>query len=208
MIEFKNVYIKYIPAFYSLYNFNNCFNSNTLIIGDAVNGSKAIFRILAKIDKFYSGGVFVDNLNLREIKDSDLNIAYLPEKFELFKLKSVEKNLIYPLKIRKINKKIAKIHVFNLLKQYNLEKFKKIKAFKLNQSEQKIVCLLRAITRKPKVILIENFFKNLDEKYHDLAYKIISDSTKFCTIIACEEDDKNLACYKNFTRLKLEKSDD
>lgn len=206
MIKFKDVFIKYINSFYSLYNFNYNFTENTLINGDATIGSKAILRIIAKIDKHYNGAVFIDNINLKDIRDKELNLAFIPENFTLFKLKSVEKNLIYPLTIRKINKKQAKIKVYKILKQFNLEHLYKIKVYKLNKNQQKIITLLRAIVREPKYILIEDFFKTLDDEYLNLCNKIISSVSNKSIIIACEETN-DIDCYKNFKKLELKKGD-
>lgn len=207
MIKFENVYIKYINSFYSLFNFSFTFNAHTLIVGDAINGSKPIMRIISKIDKHYTGNVFVNNDNLKQIKDCDLNIAYVPEVCEFFKFKTVEQNLIYPLKIRKTAKKDAKNIVFEHLKMFDLQNLLKIKMHKLTNSQQKIIALIRAVIRKPNYILIENFFKNLNEDIANLANKIISYSKQNSTIIACEETNLNLEIYKDFTLLELEKSD-
>ena len=207
MIKFENVYIKYINSFYSLFNFNYSFNSHTLILGDAVNGSKAIMRILSKIDKHYTGEVYIENINIKEVKDCNLSVAYVPEFCELFKFKTVEQNLMYPLKIRKILKKDAKNIVLEHLKLFNLQNLLKVKVCKLNNNQQKIVTLLRAVIRKPNYILIENLFKNLSEVNINLATKILTFSMQNSTIIACEENITNLKFYKDFSLLELEKSD-
>ena len=89
MIEFKNVSIQYIKDFYALLNKNFTFASNTLILGDSVVGSSAIMRIISKIDKDYSGDVLINSVNLKDINDKNLPIAYSPEKPELFKCRSI-----------------------------------------------------------------------------------------------------------------------
>ena len=38
MIEFKNVYLKYVNNFYSLYNFNCVIDYHTLFVDDFYNG--------------------------------------------------------------------------------------------------------------------------------------------------------------------------
>ena len=206
MIEFKNVFIKYIQSFYSLYNFSHTFNKNTLIIGDATIGSSAILRIISKIDTDFTGNVYIDNLDIKSIKDKDINLAFVPQKCELFLHKNVEKNLLYPFIIRKTNKEIAKIKIFEFLKQFNLQQLLKTKVKKLNPSEQKIIALMRAIIREPQYILIEDFFKSLDINYHSLANKLINFAAKKSIIIACEEE-INVNYYKNFEILELKKGD-
>ena len=121
MITLKNVSIKYVKEFYSLYNINLNINGNTLLIGDAASGNIFLLRLLAKIDTHYDGEILVDNKNLKQIKDKDLNIAYIPQKPCLFENKTVLENLIYPLKIRKINKIEAILRAKTAIKPYFLK---------------------------------------------------------------------------------------
>lgn len=201
MIEFKNVYIKYINDFYSLYNKNFKINCSTVFVGDAVDGTKAVMRLISKIDKSYDGEIFIDNKNIKDIKDKDLSVAYIPEFPELFSHKNIFKNLYYPLKIRKINKNIAKNTINNAIFEYKLNNFpEKIK--NMNLSQKKIICLVRAILRKPKYILLENFFKDLENSYYELSIKILN-SCDSSIVIACEENIENIDYFNNFNKINL-----
>ena len=87
MIKFENVSIKYISDFYSLYNFNKTIVNNTLFVGDDFLGTTAILRLISKLDKPEKGNIFIDDVNIKNIKDKDLNICYLTEKPVLFENK-------------------------------------------------------------------------------------------------------------------------
>ncbi len=202
MIELKNVFIKYVNDFYSLYDCNLKIEKNTLLFEKNLCGSSAFMRIISKIDKHYSGDVLIDNVNLKNIKDKELSVAYLPENPVLLKNKNIEKNLSYPLKIRKINKKIIKNKINSIFSQYNLENFnKKIK--KLNLSEQKIITMLRATIREPKYILLENFFENFDEYYLDLATKILNKIKQNSVIIASQSDFEKFKIFDDFDHIEI-----
>lgn len=209
MIEFNAVTIKYVPDITTLLNFNLKINGNTLIIGDEFLGTSSILRLLAKIDKNYEGDIFIEGVNLKDIKDRDLSIAYIPKEPYLFTHKSVDKNLSYPLKIRKIDKNtiINKVNLaINLLNEltlkYNLTNFpNKIK--KMNISGRKIITLLRASVRAPKYILIEDFFSDLDEKYFPLVNELIEKLKQTSTIIATSNKVEQI--YKDFNILDLTK---
>ncbi len=200
MIEIKNLTVNYIEEFASVYNLSIEIKSNTLFVCDKLDGGFAILRTLAKIDKAYKGEILLDGVNLKHIKDKFLPIAFVPKKPYLFK-SNIDKNLLFPLKIRKINKKTSQ-NAVNLLKnEYNLNNFpKKIK--NLNFGEQKIICLARAIIRKPQYILVENFFENLEPEHIALAEKMIADASTFATIVATEKT--TCSAYKNFNVIKLE----
>lgn len=208
MIEFNAVTIKYVPDITTLLNFSAKIDCNTLIIGDEFLGTSSILRLIAKIDKNYTGEILIDNANLKEIKDKDLSFAYLPKEPYLFK-STIEKNLSYVLKIRKVDKATIKekvsfvINYLNsLTKKHNIENFpKKIK--KMNISEKKIITLLRALVRAPKYVLLDDFFSNLDEKYFPLANEIIEKLKQTSTIITTSNKVEQI--YKDFNILDLTK---
>ena len=207
MIEFNAVTIKYVPDITTLLNFSAKIDCNTLIIGDEFLGTSSILRLIAKIDKNYTGEILIDNANLKEIKDKDLSVAFIPKEPYLFK-STIEKNLSYPLKIRKIDKATIKEKVEfainllnNLAQKYNLTFTNKIK--KMNISEKKIVTLLRALVRAPKYVLLDDFFLSLDAKYFPLANELIEQLKQTSTIIATSNKVEQI--YKDFNILDLTK---
>ena len=121
MIKFENVSIQYVKEYFALYNFNCEIKSHTLFVGDDYVGSSAVMRLISKIDNDYSGDIFIDETNIKTIKDKDLNVAYVSQIPYLFKHKSIEKNLAYSLKIRKFNKKDIKSTLNSAFKKYNLK---------------------------------------------------------------------------------------
>lgn len=225
MIKFENVFLKYVENFYSLYNFNCEINSHTLFIGDFFNGTIPIIRTLSKIDKDYKGNIFIDNINLKNIKDKDLNLVYLPENPILFKHKNIFKNLYFPLKIRKINKNSSKKlinSIFFELKNNNFDifynyfinneimnnneiiyKILNIKVKNLNLSEQKILTLIRAVIRKPQFILLENFFENLDPEHIEITKFLLNKIKENSIIIACEKCEIKVKYFQDFKVVNL-----
>ena len=156
-------------------------------------------RLLSKIDRPTSGEILFDGINLKNIKDKNLDLAYLPKSPVLIN-SNIEKNLIFPLILRKIDKKTAKNLVFDAINKFNLNCFPK-KVKDMNISEKKIIALLRANTRRPKYVLLEHFFEDLNEEYISLANEIISELEKTSTIIACEKEVKEI--YKNYQIIEL-----
>jgi len=204
MIKFDKVSIQYVKEYFALYNFSIEIKNNTLFVGDDYVGSSAIMRLISKIDKQYLGEIYVDEKNLKNVKDKDLSVAYVYKIPYIFKHKSIEKNLAYPLKIRKYNKTDIKNLINNAVACYNIKDFNK-KVSKLNLSEQKIITLIRASLWQPKYLLLENFFENLDKKYFDLTNQIIENIKQNSTIIATEKENKNINIFKDFKIINLYK---
>lgn len=202
MIKFENVNVQYIKDFSLLYNANYLLENNTIFFGDEFSGSTAILRLIAKIEKNYTGEIYIDDKNIKEIKDQDLSVAYVCETPTLFKFKSIFSNLYYPLKIRKFDKKFAKNLIENSIEKYKINTFQK-SVRKMNLSEKLILTLLRASLWKPKYLLIENIFGKIEEKYYNIVENLISDIQQNSTIIACEKVDNNLKIYNNFNKIIL-----
>ena len=223
MIKFDKVNIKYIKDYYSLFNINFEIDKNTILLGDETSGNNFVLRVLAKIDKNYEGEVFVDDKNLKEIKDNSLNLAYVPNEIYLFKNKSVFFNLFYPFKIRKINTQIATEKILSALKIFDvrnyinlvldeneksklnklddLQFFKKVKVKNLKNLAQKMIMFLRAVIREPKYILCENLFSNFIEldaqNFRNLANKIIKNTNSI--FILAENENPNLENFNIIT---------
>ncbi len=199
MIELKNVSVKYIEKYFTLMNVNVIFSENSFILGDINDGTHSLFRVLAKIDNDYSGDVIIDDNNIKNIKDKNLDIAYIPSKPYLFKFKSIFDNLYYPLKIRKIKKANASKIINPCIEKY-LKSFP-LKIKNMNITEQKIITLVRALVRKPKYVLIEDLFDNIDERYIDLINSILTELSNNSIIISSEK--KISPSYKNYKKYIL-----
>ncbi len=200
MIEFKSVSIKYIKEYYSLFDSNITIDNNTLFVGEVDSGIFAIFRLLCKFDKKYLGQILIDDQDIKNLKDRDLNLTFIPKEVYLFENKNLFYNLYYPLKIRKIKKNQAEVLINNIINQFKLDKYnKKIK--NLSESEKKIICLVRSLVRHPKYVLLENFYQNLDRQYHELAKNIINELEKNSIIIASEIDENISDIYFNYKKI-------
>lgn len=195
MIEIKNLSIKYIEKFYSIFNFNLKIEKNTLLMGDQLSGGFAILRAIANINKHYKGEILLNGKPIKKISAKRVNLAYLPETPTLFGNFSAQQNIDYALKIRHLKKAERNAAIDNILQKYAID-FKNEKAKNLSLSQQKIVALLRAVVRKPSIILIEHLFADLENKYIKLANKIITDLSPETLIIDCEIEKQT--CHQNF----------
>lgn len=187
MIELKNVTIQYFSYYASLFDFSKKFSKNTILIGK-IEQTSAIFRTILNFDKF-SGEILIDGINIKNIKNKNYPVAYVPTLPQLFQHKSIFENITYPLKIRKI-KKIERKEIFDkFIENFKID-FMSKRVKELNKSEEILISLIRSIIHKPKYILIENIFENIDSNFYDLAKQLIDYATNFSQIIISETDTK------------------
>lgn len=177
MIEIKNLSFRYDKKFYALFNIALTIydNQNILMSCEQELETQTLFRILSKQEKDYSGDIYFDNKNLKEIKTANLDVCYITKTPYLLKNKSVLYNIAYPLIIRKENKNNSLKIAEKLLKKYNLIQLKNKKIKKLTKNEQISIILLRCAIRNPKYIFCDDI--DFDQNNFELFINISKNST-------------------------------
>lgn len=152
------------------------------IVGTSGCGKSTLLSILANLTQPTSG----------EIKYAirDPIIGYMLQDDALFEHLTIWDNVLLGLKIQnKINDK-SKQYVLDLLKKYDLEKFKDKHPKELSGGMKQRVSLIRTLAIKPDLLFLDEPFSALDFstrlKVSDDVYKIIK-NTKKTTIMVTHD---------------------
>lgn len=164
MIEIKNLYHRYIREYYALYdiNLNIKAGEKVALVGTENSGKTSLIRILAKLEKFSAGEIYINEINIKKINyKNDVSVGYIPVHPIFFNKKSVYYNLKYILKSRKVDKdKIDKI-IDDTLKKFNLTEIKDKNINQLSLYEKYALSMARLSMRKLSLVLIDNIFESL-----------------------------------------------
>ena len=196
MIEVKNLYLKYIREYYALYNINLTIDEEESVafIGEEHSGRTTLLRVIAGLEKFDKGEVFINGRDLQTINfKTDIELGYVPEVPVFFENKSVYKNLEYVLKERKYPKHEIENKINNALINFNIEKYKDIKVKDLDTYEKYLISFVRLTLRDLKILLVDNIFSKLDESETEAFVKLIDDyfvSKKITTVVVSDSYDK------------------
>lgn len=134
------------------------------LLGESGSGKSTILRIIAGLEKSSKGTIIIND-SIHQNK----NIFVLPEKrnigmvfqdYALFPHMSVEKNILYGMKIK--DKKEKKKKLLQISKMVGIEKYLKRSPHNLSGGQQQRVAFARALASDPKVILLDEPFSNLD----------------------------------------------
>lgn len=87
---------------------------------------------------------------------------------------SVAKNLMYGLKLRGLNRKECIQRIAQALEVVGLAGFAERKARELSGGESQRVALARALALRPKVLLLDEPFANLDPESEDVFERVIT----------------------------------
>ena len=131
--------------------------SRTAIIGPNGAGKSMLLNIIAGLLPATCGTVEYDGSSIIPAKDMTL-VFQSPYLIST----TVFGNIAYPLKIRGADEKHIAARVHELMEELNLTGLEKQKAWKLSGGEKQKVALARALSFKPKLLLLDEPTANID----------------------------------------------
>ena len=132
-------------------------NEMVAIVGSSGVGKSTLFNLIAGVLKKQSGEITID-----ESDDYIGKVAYMLQKDLLFEHKTIINNVILPLIIAKIDKKVALEEGRKILKQFNLEKYTDKYPKQLSGGMRQRVALIRTYMFKRNIFLLDEAFSALD----------------------------------------------
>ena len=132
-------------------------NEMVAIVGSSGVGKSTLFNLIAGVLKKQSGEITIDGSD-----DYIGKVAYMLQKDLLFEHKTIINNLILPLIIAKIDKKVALEEGRKILKQFNLEKYADKYPKQLSGGMRQRVALIRTYMFKRNIFLLDEAFSALD----------------------------------------------
>ena len=132
-------------------------NEMVAIVGSSGVGKSTLFNLIAGVLKKQSGEITIDGSD-----DYIGKVAYMLQKDLLFEHKTIINNVILPLTIAKIDKKVALEEGRKILKQFNLEKYADKYPKQLSGGMRQRVALIRTYMFKRNIFLLDEAFSALD----------------------------------------------
>ena len=136
------------------------------ILGLEGSGKTTFLKTVAGIEE-YEGKITLDG---KEIKGRTDDIIMVFDDCALFPTKTVFDNLAYPLKIRGVNKVEIAEKVMQVADRFGLFAVLKTRAKNLTVTERRRVSLARILMRQARLILIDDFLKDLPNSDAELLY--------------------------------------
>lgn len=132
-------------------------NKITVLLGPSGAGKTTLLRILAGLDKDYSGN----------IEGMESPIAMIFQSDALFPHTKVKHNIAYGLQKLGYSKEEIDTMVLEISKLLHIEGLLDRYPVSLSGGEAKRVGIARALVRKPKVLLLDETFSSLDERLQE-----------------------------------------
>src|SRR5205823_12633948 len=126
------------------------------------SGKTTILRIIAGLEQPDSGRVILHGKDVTDLPARERGVGVIFQAYALFPRMTVEKNIGFGLKIRRVPRKKRKETVNRLLKLVQLEEHRKKYPWQLSGGQQQRVAIARTLAYKPQVLLFDEPFGALD----------------------------------------------
>ncbi len=145
------------------------------IIGPSGCGKSTLLSIIAGLEEKNSGAIYIDG---EESEGISPKIGYMLQKDSLLEWRTIYKNVIFGLEVRRINTAENRAYVEQLLKKYHLYEFKDKYPSQLSGGMRQRVALIRTLAIKPKILLLDEAFSALDYQTRIMVTKDIYEILK------------------------------
>ncbi len=164
LLELKNVALTYHTKTdetlaVSGLSFSVYKNQFVALIGPSGCGKTSILSLISGLLKISEGSV---KLNGKEILKPNDGIGYMLQKDQLFTWLTIEQNARLPLIIKNIKTQKNVDYINDLLKKYGLWEFRKYYPDQLSGGMRQRVALIRTLSSKPELLLLDEPFSALD----------------------------------------------
>lgn len=135
-----------------------------VLVGPSGCGKSTTLRMIAGLEEISSGELYIGDKLVNDVDPKDRDIAMVFQNYALYPHMSVYDNMVFALKLRKVDKKEIDKRVNEAAKVLGLENLLNRKPKELSGGQRQRVALGRAMVREPKVFLMDEPLSNLDAK--------------------------------------------
>jgi lipopolysaccharide export system ATP-binding protein len=135
------------------------------LLGPNGAGKTTSFYMIVGLIKPLGGKIFLDNEEITSLpvyKRARKGIGYLAQEASIFRNMSVEDNIRAVLEMSGFSKEEQRERLEMLLSEFGLQKIRKNKGIQLSGGERRRTEIARALTLKPKFILLDEPFAGVD----------------------------------------------
>jgi iron(III) transport system ATP-binding protein len=139
-----------------------------VILGPSGCGKSTLIRCIAGLESPSSGAIALNENTVYDaekqidVKVNARAVGMVFQNYALWPHMTVEKNIAYPLKMRKVPKADIDRRVKEVLVAVECEQFAKRLPFELSGGQQQRIALARAMVYEPAILLLDEPLSNLD----------------------------------------------
>ncbi len=165
-IEFDSVSKIYDDGTQAVFDLDLAIEDGELmvVVGPSGCGKTTALRMLAGLEEISDGEIRIGDRVVNDLTPKDRDVAMVFQNYALYPHMTVEQNLAFGLKLRKLPKDQVKQRVREAAETLEIEEFLKRKPRALSGGQRQRVAMGRAIVREPQAFLMDEPLSNLDAK--------------------------------------------
>jgi ABC-type Fe3+/spermidine/putrescine transport system ATPase subunit len=154
----------YTPDHPAVFDLDLIVNSGELMVmlGPSGCGKTTILRMIAGLSLPDSGDIRFDDRSVANLRPDQRGAVMVFQSDSLFPFMSVGENIAFGLKQHSISKNQARARVVDALDSVGLSGFDARRPHELSGGQRQRVALARALVLKPKILLLDEPFSQLD----------------------------------------------
>jgi ABC-type sugar transport system ATPase subunit len=167
MIELIDVAIR--SGAFSLTSVNLSVPAGTyaVLMGGTGQGKTTILEAICGLRTVSSGKVVLGGIDMTPAKPADRGVGYVPQDLGLFPMMTVRGHLEFALRVRRVPQPTINARVAELAKMLGIEALLSRRVRGLSGGEAQRVALGRALSFRPRVLLLDEPLNALDEATRD-----------------------------------------
>jgi multiple sugar transport system ATP-binding protein len=135
-----------------------------VLVGPSGCGKSTILRLLAGLEEVTAGEISIGDRDVTDLPPKDRDVAMVFQNYALYPHMTVDQNLAFGLKLRKMPKGETQQRVQDAAVILGLEHLMKRKPAELSGGQRQRVAIGRAMVREPEAFLMDEPLSNLDAK--------------------------------------------
>lgn len=189
MIKLKNVSKFYyskgvIATGFAKVNLDFAIGEFVAITGESGSGKSTLLNVISGLDTYEEGEMYINGKETSHYLEKDWekyrreNIGNIYQNFNLINSYTVYQNIELVLTLNGVKKKDRREKINTLLKEVDLEKFKRTKVSKLSGGQKQRVAIARALAKETPIIIADEPTGNLDKRSAEAIIKLLSEVAK------------------------------
>ncbi|MDR1514231.1 MAG: ABC transporter ATP-binding protein [Synergistaceae bacterium] len=176
------------------------------IVGPSGSGKSTLLRLIAGFERPLEGSIVLDGITVAAkdvyVPPESRNVGMVFQDYGLFPHMTVRKNIEFGL--RRLKGEERAMRANEMLAMAQMENFPSRYPYELSGGQQQRVSLMRALAPRPRLLLLDEPFSNLDADLREIMCKdvktILEKEKITCLFVSHDQRDVNAVCSRIITQ--------